>query len=176
MGDTARLSRFKTTVLAHLDAAHNLARWLTRDDFGAEEAVQEACVRAFRAFDDVHGPNPKAWFMAIVRNTSLDWLRGNKVRTLEDAFDDDTHGNYGSTTSPETAALQASESRWVRVCIATLPPEYREVIVLRELEDLSYKEISAIVDVPIGTVMSRLARGRDLLQQRLAASRQRMSS
>ncbi len=176
MQEAARLARFKEAVLAHLDAAYNLARWLTRDDFGAEEAVQEACVRAYRAFGDARDESPKAWFMTIVRHCAFDWLRGNKTRAIEDAYEEDSHGGVGgsaSSASPETMALQNDEARWVRRQIATLPAEYREVIVLRELEDMSYKEISAIVAVPIGTVMSRLARGRDLLQQRITASRLR---
>lgn len=172
--DTPKLTQFKTTVLAHLDAAYNLARWLTRDEFGAEDVVQDACLRAFRAFDQLHGPSPKAWLMAIVRNASLDWLRANKHRLAEETYDDEIHGGTDATASPETALLQASQARWVRDCIAALPCDYREVIVLRELEDLSYKEISAIVEVPIGTVMSRLARGRDLLQQHMTLSQQKI--
>ena len=173
------LAQFKATVLEHLDAAYNLARWLTRDPFGAEEAVQDACLRAFRAFDSLHGPNPKAWFMAIVRNASLDWIKQNKLRATEDEYDDEQHGTADCQQmplTPEAAAVQNSNARWLRGCIARLPHEYREVIVLRELEDMSYKEISAIVEVPIGTVMSRLARGREMLQQRLTESRKRTSS
>ena len=182
MRDAATLARFETTVLVHLDAAYNLARWLTHDEFGAEEAVQEACLRAFRFFDSLQGPSPKAWFMAIVRNACLDWLKNQRRRALEDEYDDDAHGSVaaphaaGAIEPPESAALRASEARWVRNGIAALPREYREVVVLRELEELTYKEISAIVNVPIGTVMSRLARGRDLLQQKLLASRMRIKS
>jgi len=177
--DEARLIRFNASVLAHLDAAYNLARWMTRDEFGAEDVVQEASLRAFRFFDDLQGPSPKAWFMAVVRNACLDWLKEHRRRTLEDEYDDEIHGaapQSATFESPESAALRASEARWVRAGIAALPLEYREVVVLRELEELSYKEISVIVDVPIGTVMSRLARGRDLLQQRMLDSRRRMKS
>lgn len=179
---TAKLTRFETTVLVHLDAGYNLARWLTHDEPGAEDAVQDACLRAFRFFDSLSGPSPKAWFMAIVRNACLDWLKNNRQRTLEDAYDEDVHGAGAGSASnaaietPEGAAMRASDARWVREGIAALPREYREVVVLRELEELSYKEISVIVDVPIGTVMSRLSRGRDLLQQRLLAPRMRMKS
>jgi RNA polymerase sigma-70 factor (ECF subfamily) len=176
MREDARLARFEETVLAHLDAAYNLARWMTRDEFGADEAVQDACVRAFRAFDDARGPDPKAWFLAIVRNTSRDWLRGRRARVVEEAYEDDAHGACSDALSPEAAAMQAERARWVRACVAALPGDYREVIVLRELEGLSYREISAIVDVPIGTVMSRLARARDLLQRRLCDARRRMQS
>jgi RNA polymerase sigma-70 factor (ECF subfamily) len=164
-------------VLVHLDAAYNLARWLTRDEFGAEEAVQEACLRAFRFFDSQQGPNPKAWFMAVVRNACLDWLKDQRRRVLEDEYEDDAGGADNALgESPDCAAERASDAGWVRQCIAALPREYREVLVLRELEQLSYKEISAIVDVPLGTVMSRLARGRDLLQRRLAETRRRKNS
>jgi RNA polymerase sigma factor (sigma-70 family) len=182
LNDAATVARFEATVLVHLDAAYNLARWLTHDDCGAEDAVQDACLRAFRFFDGLNGPSPKAWFMAVVRNACLDWLKHQKGRTMEDEYDDDVHGApgvlhaAGVVESPETAVSRESEARWVHASIAALPREYREVVVLRELEEFSYREISAIVEVPIGTVMSRLARGRNLLQQKLAASRRRMTS
>ena len=174
MGDAAKLSRFEQAVLVHLDAAYNLARWLTRDEAGAEDAVQDACLRAFRFFERQHGPSPKAWFMTVVRNACLDWIREHRQRALEDEYDDALHGGTGE--APEAAAARASDAQWLHQCMATLPREYREVLVLRELEELSYKEISAIIDVPLGTVMSRLARGRDLLQQRLATSLRRVRS
>jgi RNA polymerase sigma-70 factor (ECF subfamily) len=177
LADAAKLTRFETTVLVHFDAGYNLARWLTRDEFGAQDAMQNACLRAFRFFDNQHGPNPKAWFMAVVRNASLDWLKDQRRHDLEEPYDDDAHGAGGeSPESPDSAAERESDASWVHDCIAALPREYREVVVLRELEELSYKEISAIVEVPIGTVMSRLARGRDLLQRNLAAARRRQNS
>ena len=175
MSDASKLSRFESVVLVHLDAAYNLARWLTRDDCGADDAVQDACMRAFRFFDSLQGPSPKAWLMAIVRNACLDWLKDQRMRGAEESYDEDLHTS-SAMESAETAAARASDARWVRVGIAALPREYREVLVLRELEELSYKEISAIVGVPIGTVMSRLSRGRDLLQQRLLESRERKRS
>ena len=163
---------FEASVLVHLDAAYNLARWLVRDRAASEDAVQDACLRALRAFHSLSGPNPKAWFMAIVRNTCIDWLRGGVWRDAEREYDEDLHGLLGADAhaTPEALAIQASEARWVRAAIAGLPIEFREVVVLRELEELSYKEISAIVNVPIGTVMSRLSRGRDLLAQKLGAN------
>ena len=179
MGDAEKLARFETTVLVHLDAAYNLARWLTRDECGAEDAVQEACLRAYRFFDGQQGLSSKAWFMAVVRNASLDWLREQRRRALEDEYDDDdvAHGaDTAASEPPDLAAERAADARGLRECIAALPREYREVVVLRELEELSYKEISAIVDVPMGTVMSRLARGRDLLQRMLLQSRRRKHS
>lgn len=174
MPDTSKLARFEATVLTHLDAAYNLARWLTRDAAGAEDAVQDACLRAFRFFDSLQGPSPKAWFMAIVRNACLDWLKDQRVRGAEEPYDEALHA--GASESLESSVARDGEARRVREAIATLPREYREVLVLRELEELSYKEISAIVDVPIGTVMSRLSRGRDLLQQRLAGALERKQS
>ena len=168
------LKPFEDTVLVHLDAAYNLARWLTRDDAAADDAVQEACLRAYRFFGAQDGPNVKAWFLAIVRNVCIDGLAARRAGAQNEPYDDELHGDGvspGAIESPESAAARASDARWVRDCIATLPPEYREVIVLRELEELSYKEIGAIVEVPLGTVMSRLARARDLLQQRLTATR-----
>ena len=174
------LGHFEATVLVHLDAAYNLARWITRDGAAAEDAVQDACVRALRHFDTLSGPSPKAWFMAIVRNTCIDWLRGGARRSATSEYDDDVHGSLGgggmegvsdagARASPESLAMQASDARWVHTAIAALPMEFREAIVLRELEELSYKEISAIVNVPIGTVMSRISRGRDLLVRELGA-------
>ncbi len=118
------LAQFKATVLAHLDAAYNLARWLTRDEFGAEEAVQNACLRAYRAYDSLNGPNPKAWFMAIVRNASLDWIKQNKLRAAEDEYDDELHCNTSQPQlTPEAAAVQNSEAHWLRAAIARLPHE-----------------------------------------------------
>lgn len=177
MTDKTNLLRFEATVLPHLDAAYNLARWLTQDEAGAEDAVQEACLRACRFVDNQEGPNPKAWFMVVVRNACLDWIKERRQRLREEQFDEEAHGEgVAPGELPETAAARASEARWVRQCIETLPRDYREVLVLREMEELSYKEISVIVGVPLGTVMSRLARGRDLLHQRMLEARKRMSS
>jgi RNA polymerase sigma factor (sigma-70 family) len=175
LSDNGKLARFEAVVLVHLDAAYNLARWLTRDTAGADDAVQDACLRAFRFFDSLQGPSPKAWFMAVVRNASLDWLKDQRLRGMDDAYDEEIHTS-GAAESTENTVARDADARWVHAAIAALPSEYREVLVLRELEELSYKEISAIVDVPIGTVMSRLSRGRDLLQQRLTESRERKRS
>lgn len=172
LNDAQRAARFEEQVLVHLDAAYNLARWVTRDDATARDAVQEGCLHAFRGFDQMLGPNARAWFLAVIRNACLDQLRKQRTRFVEEAYDEDLHGgstgtDHTGSLSPEDIAVRGSDARWLRACIETLPREYREVIVLRELEELSYKEIGAIVDIPIGTVMSRLARGRDLLQQRM---------
>ena len=174
MHDRARKGRFEELVLVHLDAAHNFARWLTGDAATAEDAVQEATLRAFRFFDQMAGPRPKAWFMAIVRNACLDEMRERRLRLLQDAYDEAVHGAVDEARL-EVALARADESRQVHARLAGLPGEYREVVVLREFEGLSYKEIAAIVGVPIGTVMSRLARGRDLLQSRVLDARRRKS-
>ena len=176
--DLGKLPRFEAVVLVHLDAAYNLARWLTRDASGADDAVQEACLRAFRFFDSLSTPSgssPKAWLMAIVRNACLDWLKDQRVRGADESYDEDVH-TASEVESTESAVARTADARWLHQSLATLPREYREVLVLRELEELSYKEISAVVGVPIGTVMSRLSRGRDLLQQRLLQSRERKRS
>ena len=165
MGQDSTPDYFKQTILAHLDAAYNLARWLTGDAAAAEDLVQEASLRAFRSFHTLSGPNPKAWFMAIVRNLCVDWLRGHRQRDREQEYDDSLHGVIAADTdrTPEALAIRAAEARHLHAAIAALPLEFREAIVLREMEEMSYKEISAIIHVPIGTVMSRLSRGRDLL-------------
>jgi len=178
--DPATLRRFEESVLVHLDAAYNLARWLTGDAAAADDAVQEASLRAFRFFHQMEGPRPKAWFMAIVRNACLDELKERRLRGLEEAYDEAVHGTADEARSelepPEAALVRADESRQLQARLAGLPSEYREVVVLRELEGLAYKEIAAIVGVPIGTVMSRLSRGRDLLQSRVVDARRRSSS
>jgi len=167
--DSSRLRKFEELVLVHLDAAHNLARWLTGDAAAADDAIQEASLRAFRFFDQMEGPRPKAWFMAIVRNACLDALRERRLHAGEETYEEDIHGAAGGTESsiesPESALEREDDARQVHARLARLPAEYREVVVLRELEGLSYKEIALVVGVPIGTVMSRLSRGRDLLQR-----------
>jgi RNA polymerase sigma-70 factor (ECF subfamily) len=176
--DRQRTARFEDQILVHLDAAYNLARWITRDAVTARDAVQDGCLRAFRAFDRMQGPNARSWFLAVIRNACLDLLREQRRRVAEEQYDDDLHASEaaterGGSVTPEEIAARASDAQWLRNCIDALPREYREVIVLRELEELSYKEISAIVDIPIGTVMSRLARGRGLLQRRMLVEHKR---
>ena len=175
--EARRAARFEQEVLVHLDSAYNLARWITRDDIAARDAVQDGCLQAFVAFDHAHVANARAWFLTVVRNTCIDLLRKRRGRGIEDEYVDDIHGGDANVAAhgltPEDIAVRASDAEWLRGCIDGLPRDYREVIVLRELEELSYKEISGIVDIPIGTVMSRLARARDLLQERMLVSRKR---
>jgi len=174
MTDDSRIERFTATMLVHLDAAYNLSRWIVGDRALAEDAVQDACIKALCAFESRTGPSAKAWFLAIVRNTCLDALRSRRRRGIEDEFDEEVHRDTDSgIATPEAMAERASQARWIRAQIERLPVDYREVIVLRELEEMSYKEISAIVKVPVGTVMSRLARGRDLLANHIRAEAKR---
>ena len=173
-----RTARFESEILVHLDSAFRLARFLVRDAAMAMDAVQEGCLHALNAFDRMHGPDGRPWFLAVVRNACMDLLRQQRHRAHDEPYDDDQHGGalvpgLVMPATPEEAAVRASDSRWLRDAIEALPRDYREVIVLRELEELSYKEISAIVDIPIGTVMSRLARARDLLQSRARGTHHR---
>lgn len=176
MHQPSQRAHFEHTVLPHLDAAYNLARWLLRNDADADDVTQEACVRAYRFFDSFHGDNAKTWLLTIVRHACYSWLKQHRAEKLTMAFDEQQHSSNnddpaaGSTpfsASPEALFLQDANRRLLHQCLEALPLEFREALVLRELEGLSYKEISAVMDVPIGTVMSRLARGRGLLQQQL---------
>jgi RNA polymerase sigma-70 factor, ECF subfamily len=161
---------FETTVLPHLDAAFNFARWLTRNDAEAEDVVQDACVRALRYFSSLRENDGRAWFFTIVRNS---WYSRIARRTNAlDAVPLDTtqDGPPDAALNPEMRLLQRDTVGRVRQAIERLPVDFREVIVLREIEGLSYKEIATVVDVPIGTVMSRLARARERLLAELQTS------
>ena len=153
---------FEQAVLPHLDAAYNLARWLTRNDHDAEDVAQEACLRAMRFFDGFHGGSVRPWLLTIVRNTYLTWLRKNRT---EEAAPLDEFESAGA--NPEELLIEQVDGAALRRALDTLPPEYREAIVLRELEEMSYKEIAEVAGIPIGTVMSRLARARRRLQEAL---------
>ena len=178
-----RIARFEKSVLPHLDAAYNLARWLTRNDHDAEDVVQEAYLRAFRFFDGMQGGDARPWLLAIVRNATYSWLEKNRpaeIVPLDDAglvdSDAETAGHAApSESNPEVIMLQSANRKLVNQALEEIPAGYREVVVLRELEDLSYKEIAAIAGIPIGTVMSRLARGRELLR-RVIETRMRKAS
>jgi RNA polymerase sigma-70 factor (ECF subfamily) len=163
-------SRFEATVLPHLDAAYNLARWLTGNEHDAEDVTQDACVRAFRFFGGFQGGNCRSWLLTIVRNTAYTWLDKNRGHRATDEFDEEVHVVEDHSTNPEAVLLKQADRENVRQAVEQLPAEFREVIVLRELEELSYREIAGIAGVPIGTVMSRLSRARKLLQQTLSAT------
>jgi len=170
--NTANQSPFEQIVLPHLDSAYNVARWLTGNERDAEDVTQEACLRAFRFFSTFRGGDARAWLLAIIRRTAWTWLRRN--RQFEDSveFDDDLHGRENLAESPEVSLIRAGDVETVRQAVETLPPLFREVLVLRELEGCSYKEIADIADVPVGTVMSRLARARHQLQIAFANQRE----
>ena len=155
---------FERRVLVHLDAGYNLARWLAHDARDAEDVVQDACLRALKYIGSLQGEDGRAWFLTIVRRSFYDWLARNRPALLvrDDESMIDTLPD--SADNPEQALLRKTERLALAQAVAALPLAFREVIVLRELEELSYKEIARIADVPIGTVMSRLSRGRRLLQ------------
>ena len=156
-------------LLSHLNAAYNLARWLTRDETDAEDVVQEAYLRAFKHFGSFHGGDGRPWLLAIVRNTCYTWMQHNRSPELTIPLDDELYEIESKDLNPEALLLQSAESQAVRQALEELPVEFREVIVLRELEGLSYKQIADVVEIPIGTVMSRLARARKRLQQILTS-------
>jgi RNA polymerase sigma-70 factor (ECF subfamily) len=163
MADTDKAKRFEKTVWPHLAAAYNLARWLTRRDSDAEDVVQEATLRAFRFFNDYRGGDSRAWFLAIVRNAGYSWLRQNRSHEAASDIDDESNAWEDNSPGPEARALENADREFLRHALEELPPEFREVLVLRELEGLSYKEICEVAGLPMGTVMSRLARARDRL-------------
>lgn len=162
---------FETLILPHLSAAYNLARWLTANDHDAEDLVQEAFLRAFRAFAQFRGGDGRAWLLTIVRNTCYTWLRRERGGENREAFDEEIHSAGEETDDPEDLMLKNADSHLLRRALEELPDESREVIVLRELEGLSYKEIARIGAIPVGTVMSRLARARSRLKRRLSNPR-----
>ncbi|HKA18183.1 MAG TPA: sigma-70 family RNA polymerase sigma factor [Blastocatellia bacterium] len=168
MHDQKKLDGFEAIVLPQLGAAYNLARWLTRNDHDAEDVVQEAYLRAFRFFDGFRGGDVRAWLLTIVRNTYYTWLSSNRLRDLSAPLEDEDWELESDAPDPELNAIQTSERDRLEHAIEALPAEFREVLTMREIEEMSYKEISDIVGIPIGTVMSRLARARKRLQRCLA--------
>ncbi|MBU6437887.1 MAG: sigma-70 family RNA polymerase sigma factor [Betaproteobacteria bacterium] len=176
MNDDQRRARLEAVVLPHLDAAYNLARWLMRDEWAAQDAVQDAALRAVLHVEQQQGPNAKAWFMAIVRRSCINAFNARSGRGDEVPLDDEHLPAELATAAgdgPEEQAMRRASAQQLHVCIESLPLQYREVLVLRELEELSYREIGAIVDVPVGTVMSRLSRARDLLARKMHAVQRR---
>ncbi|MFO1091292.1 MAG: sigma-70 family RNA polymerase sigma factor [Hyphomicrobiales bacterium] len=166
--------RFNEAVLPYIDDALALGRWITGNATDAEDVVQDSCIRAFRAIASVRTDNGRAWFLAIVRNTALTWISKNRPRSVistddEAVFERTGLELLGSQVSPEASLIQEADSRQLHSAIAALPLSYREVLVLREIEGLSYQDISKTLSVPIGTVMSRLARARKMLIQRICA-------
>ena len=170
MQEQNKLARFEQIVLPHLDAAYNLARWLVRNDADAEDVAQEATLRAFKFFGGYHGGDSRAWLLTIVRNTCYTWLQQNRAHELTTPFDEEIHSVEGD--NPETILLEGADRQMLKQALEELPVEFREVVILRELEGLSYKEIANIIDVPVGTVMSRLARARKRLHLSLTESQE----
>jgi RNA polymerase sigma-70 factor (ECF subfamily) len=170
MDPARKLALFEQSVIPHLNAAYNLARWLTRNADDAEDLVQEAYLRAFRSFDTFQGADGadgRAWLLTVVRNTCFTWLKKRGSQSAVE-FDEQMHGTEDESPNAESVLLNQAALGSLNECLEALPIEFREAIVLRELEELSYKEISEIARVPVGTVMSRLARARKRLQECLA--------
>src|SRR5579862_582215 len=172
MTDSAQAARFQQVVLPYMDAAYNLARWLTSDAQEAEDVTQEAFLRAFRFFDSFRGEDARTWLLAIVRNVFYTQWRRSRSSGASTEFDEEMHSfsddeslpSLGrADTNPESILSRNDDIRLLDQALQALPVEYREALVLRELEDLSYKEIATTLDIPIGTVMSRLARARRLM-------------
>jgi RNA polymerase sigma factor (sigma-70 family) len=166
--DSQEQLRFEQLVLPHLDAAFNLARWILRGRADAEDVAQEAMLRAFRFFRGFHGGDARAWLLQIVRNSCYSWLEKNRPMELTTEFDEQLYPQAGAT--PESLAIAGDNRERLTRALEDLPPRFREVLVLRELEGCSYKEIAAITSMPIGTVMSALARARQRLQRTLTQS------
>jgi RNA polymerase sigma factor (sigma-70 family) len=168
LSDQSKVVRFEQIVLPHLAAAYNLARWLVHNEHDAEDLVQEAFLRAFKSFGGYYGGDSRAWVLTIVRNSCYTWLQQNRVLAHAESIDDHLDEVGMDFADPETLLLQSIDSQTVRQALQELPVEFREVVVLREMEFFSYKEIANVVDLPLGTVMSRLARGRKRLHALLA--------
>src|SRR6266849_5616581 len=166
--ERSKLERFEESILPHLAAAYNLARWLTRDDRDAEDVVQESYLRAYRFFGGFRGGDGRAWLLTIVRNTCYTWFQQNRPRELTASLDDAANNIESDAPSPEAELIKSADSKLITKALEELPLEFREVLVLREMEGMSYKEIADIAEIPLGTVMSRLARARKRLQQSLA--------
>ncbi len=167
--EPAELASFEQAMLPHLDAAHNLARWLLRNEQDAQDVVQEAYLRAFRSFAGFRGTSGRAWLLTIVRNTSYTLLKKNRAADLTTPFDEEIHASGHESASPATLLEHAEDSELIKNAMEELPAEFREILILRHQESLSYNEIGETLKIPIGTVMSRLARARGKLKEYLAA-------
>ncbi len=179
MAEQHDAQRFEELALPHLDAAYNLARWLTRNDHDAHDVVQEAYLRAFRFFAGFHGDNARSWLLAIVRNTCYTWMQQNRGLHVNASLDELLDSGEAdavlatvepSGEGPERLMLRQDDKAMVNRALEQLPEVFREVLVLKELEELSYREIATITGVPLGTVMSRLSRARKILYRYLRLS------
>jgi RNA polymerase sigma-70 factor (ECF subfamily) len=167
LGTKGKLTRFEESMLPHMDAAYNLARWLTGNDSDAQDVVQEAFLRAFKFFGGFRGDNSRSWLLQIVRNTFYTWAEKNRREETWADPDDLIESLPSAAVAPDVRMVQEADSEAVRQAIESLPVEFREVLVMRELEGMAYKEIAYVADLPLGTVMSRLARGRLQLRNSL---------
>lgn len=175
--EEVKRERFERLVLPHMDSAFGLAVWLLRSESEAEEAVQEAYLRAFRSFHGFRGEHARPWLLGIVRNTCYTLLAQDRRVGPAEEFNEESHGEEAVAagavlsfpSNPEAALIQDADRELVRACLRALPAEFREALVLREIHECSYREIASIVEVPIGTVMSRIARGRRRLESELAS-------
>jgi RNA polymerase sigma-70 factor (ECF subfamily) len=159
----SRLRLFEEIVLPHLNAAYNLARWLTRNEPDAQDVVQEACLRAFRFFDSYKGGDGKSWLLEIVRNTCFTWRRREKRNLTTVVFDEAAHTS-SVYPNQEEGLIHAADRTVLQNCIERLPEAFREVLVMRDLEEMSYRQIAEVAGIPTGTVMSRLSRARKRLE------------
>ena len=165
----AELTSFEAIMLPHMDAAYNLARWLLRNEQDAQDIVQEAYLRAFKSFSGFHGSNGRAWLLTIVRNTAYTLLKKNRAADLTITFDEEVHASGRESVSPAAILEHAEDAELIKNAMNELPAELREILTLRHQEELSYQEIGEILKIPIGTVMSRLARARAKLREYLAS-------
>ena len=166
-----KLRRFEERISPHFNSAYNLAKWLTRSREDAEDVVQEAFLRAFSAFEGLRNEDAKPWLLTIVRNTSMTWLKRNRNAGATIGFEEALEDPVEHSPDPEERLLISCDREQVRQALEQLPSDFRVAVVLREMEGLSYKEISATMGVPLGTVMSRLSRGRDWLRRILSTPR-----
>jgi RNA polymerase sigma-70 factor (ECF subfamily) len=167
MAEKGNARRFEEQFSPHLDAAYNLARWMTGHDGAAQDIVQESCLRAFRFLHRFDGQHPRAWLLAIVRNQSYTWLQKNAAAGYSVPIDDDDgmfEPALSHSETPEVLAMRLEDGELVHRALEELPPALREVIVLKDIEDLAYRDIADVIGAPIGTVMSRLSRGRGQLK------------
>src|ERR1051325_431976 len=169
LGGKDKLQRFEQAMMPHMNAAYNLARWLTRNEDDAQDVVQEAYLRAFRFFDGFHGLEARAWLLTTVRNTCYTWLERNRHNRSATSFDEEIHSLDEDAMNPSALALKSGDVEMIRQSLEELPDEFREVIVLRDLEEMPYKQIAEVIKAPLGTVMSRLARARGKLKKILCS-------
>ena len=162
-----KLAGFEHSIMPHMNAAYNLARWLSSNDSDAQDVVQESYLRAFKFFGGFRGGDSRAWLLRIVRNVFYDWLKRNRGKETGESFDEEMHGVVDETRGPDWVLVEKADHELLHKAIASLPLEFREILVLRELEGFSYNEISQLANIPLGTVMSRLARARERLRTEL---------